>query len=154
MFILTLPFTCLYIFKAASYPHVSPSKLCVHFSLIRSTYPAHLINLYIITQKLLDQYKSWSPSLCNSLQCPTISSLSCPSPTLHSQMPSTSSSLNVTVQLNILITITSTTTNCININSDVSCVFYMILRHTEGGWSKAKFTTNQHLSCTIKTSRC
>jgi hypothetical protein len=58
------------------------------------------------------------------------------------------------VQMYILITITITKSACININSDISCVFYMIWRHAEGGSRKAKVTTNQHLSCTIKTSQC
>jgi hypothetical protein len=64
------------------------------------------------------------------------------------------SSLNVKVQVYVLITITTNKSTCRNINSDVSCVFYMILRHAEGGWRKAKVTTNQHLSCNLKTSRC
>jgi len=43
------------------------------------------------------------------------------------------SSLNVKVQVYIKITISTTTSTCININSDISCVFYMNLRHAEGG---------------------
>jgi len=43
------------------------------------------------------------------------------------------SSLNVKVPVYILITITTTRGTCINVNSDISFVFYMILRHTEGG---------------------
>jgi len=43
------------------------------------------------------------------------------------------SSLNAKVPVYILITLTITRGTCININSDVSCVFYMILHHTEGG---------------------
>jgi len=90
-------------------------------------------------QKILDQYKSWSLSLCNSLQSPIISPLSCSSSALHSQNAlNLCSSLNVKFQWYILITITITKSTCININYDISCVFYMILCHTEGGWSKAK----------------
>ena len=43
------------------------------------------------------------------------------------------SSLNVKVQVYISITITTIITTCMNINSDISRVFYMILRHAEGG---------------------
>ena len=64
------------------------------------------------------------------------------------------SSLNVKVPVYILITITITRRTCIIINSDISNVLYMILRHTVGGRRKTKVTTNQHLSCTLKTSRC
>jgi len=68
-----------------------------------------------------------------SLQSPIIPSLSRSSSPLYSQMPSTRLLPNVKVQQYVLITITTTISTCININSDVSCVFYMILRHTEGG---------------------
>ena len=108
---------------------------------IKSMYTLLLHSCHILHPSCLPLYHhpktTWSvqimkPPLCNSLHCPTISSLSCPSSTLHSQMPSTCSSLNVSVQVIILIIITTTTSNCINIISDVSYVFYMILRHTEG----------------------
>ena len=146
------------LFAPASSKHLCfPIKIMYKlvFSTIHATYTAHLIHLYMSTRKLLDQYKSWSSSQCNSLQSSIISSLSDPSSALHSQNAlNLCSSLNVKVQRYILITITATKSNCININSDISCVFYMILHHVEGGWSKATVTTNQHLSCTLKTSRC
>ena len=104
--------------------------------------------------KVTCHYKSWSPSPCNSLQSPNISSLSCPSSAIHSQMPSTYVLPWMSNSKCVLITISTTICTCINTNSDFSCVFYIILHHAEGRLRKAKITTNQHLSCTLKTSGC
>ena len=130
--VLILPFTCSRSFKAVSYPHVSYQIMyTLLFFTIPATCPAHLIHLHFITPKLLNQYKSWSPSLCNSpvshYFLPLLPSLS----TLFSNTLNQCSSLNVIVQryLSIITTIWS---SCTNINSDISCLFYRILHHAEG----------------------
>ena len=134
--------------KALFYPCVFSSKLYIYNS-------PHLYHIPYSSSPPLSHHlkNTWSVHII-SLQSPIISSLSCSSSVPYSQMPSTYLLLNVNVQVYVLITITTTVSTCINVNSDVSCVFYMILCHAEGGWRKAKVTTNQHLSCTLKTSRC
>ena len=52
--------------------------------------------------------------------------------TLFSYALNLCSSLKVKVQVYISVTITTIICTCININADVACVFYMILRHDEG----------------------
>ena len=108
--VLILPFTCSRSFKAVSYPHVSYQIMyTLLFFTIPATCPAHLIHLHFITPKLLNQYKSWSPSLCNSpvshYFLPLLPSLS----TLFSNALNQCSSLNVIVQryLSIITTIWS-----------------------------------------------
>jgi len=129
--------------------------LCFLFTIIYIYNSPHLYHIHYPSSPPLFHHlkNTWSVHIV-SLQAPIISSLSCSSSAPYSQMPSNYLLLNVNVQVYVLITITTTVSVCININSDVSCVFYMILLHAEGGWRKPKVTTNQHLSCTLKTSQC
>jgi hypothetical protein len=113
---------------------------------------SYCTTLHSFTTKPPDQYQPLSPSLYISLQSPTISFPS--RPPQHSILKSpqtiipTMSQFNGTYQKRTINTSTK-----INIDYDV-CQFYMILRHSEGDWRKSKVTTNQHLSCTVKTSQC
>jgi len=72
-------------------------------SLIRATFPAHLVLLHFITRTILgEEYRSFSSSLCNLLHSPVTSSLLGPNiilNTIFSNTLSFLSSLNVSDQL-------------------------------------------------------
>ena len=68
---------CACVFRVGPFSQVFPQKPCMHLSLIRATYPAHLILLDSMTQTIFgEQYKSLSSSLCSFLHSPVTSSLS------------------------------------------------------------------------------
>jgi len=133
-FVLMLPYICCYVFNVVSYPHVSLSKLRIQLlSLpfvpqimpILSTSISSPENYFISTNHealtvQLSPVSHYFPPLLPFLSAP------------FSKCLNLCSSLNVKFQRYILITITTTKSTCININYDISYVFYMILLHAEG----------------------
>jgi len=96
-----LPFY-VYVYRAVSFPLVSPPKPCMHLSsppLVRATCPASLILLDLIIRIMFgEEYRSRSSSICNFLYYPITSSLLRPNillNTLFSNTLSLHSSLNV-----------------------------------------------------------
>ena len=87
-----------------------PHQYTIHplSSPIRTTCPAHLILLDVITRKILsEQYKSFSSSLCNLLHSPVTSSLLVPN-----------------ILLNTMFSVTLSFLSSRNVNDQVSQICY------------------------------